>query len=285
MVDISQEELDDLSLACQRLWQLDENRLVHSKDYLLNIGEGKYFYQEGDAAPEKLFQGVKQYIWQKQSFLIFYHLLDNYERQTGRTEVVTRREMQEMQDFLNAILETPVMKYTHRYLCLKGLASEDVEQFRNELYRVWFKLYRRDANYDSCGFEHVFVGEEDDGKIKGLHNWIQMYVEESKGKLDYMGFIKPRRRRGRDGEWSEDPDPSEHLLTVQFGWNGEIKDVSSVFIGTSPEFEIALYTLCFLAGEEENMVELDGHRVNIKAFGIPSRHGRMVASVFPKILD
>ena len=30
------------------------------------------------------------------------------------------------------------------------------------------------------GFEHVFVGEESRGKITGLHNWIQYYIEEKK---------------------------------------------------------------------------------------------------------
>lgn len=32
----------------------------------------------------------------------------------------------------------------------------------------------------------------------------------------------------------------------QFEWNGELKDISSSFVGVSPEFEFALYTLVFL---------------------------------------
>ena len=41
-------------------------------------------------------------------------------------------------------------------------------------------LYRRKVENDSSGFEHVFVGEEKDGVIVGLHNWIQLYLEEKK---------------------------------------------------------------------------------------------------------
>lgn len=35
-------------------------------------------------------------------------------------------------------------------------------------------------------------------------------------------------------------------LPAQFEWNGELKDISSSFVGVSPEFEMALYTLLFL---------------------------------------
>ena len=48
----------------------------------------------------------------------------------------------------------------------------------NLLDTLWFALYRRATNNDSCGFEHVFVGEERDKKIMGMHNWLQLYVEE-----------------------------------------------------------------------------------------------------------
>ena len=33
------------------------------------------------------------------------------------------------------------------------------------------------------------------------------------------------------------------MVSVQFSWGAEVKDVSSIWIGTSPEFELALYTL------------------------------------------
>lgn len=36
-VEPSTEELDDLSSACTRLWELDENRLVAGQDYHMNL--------------------------------------------------------------------------------------------------------------------------------------------------------------------------------------------------------------------------------------------------------
>jgi poly(U)-specific endoribonuclease len=34
---------------------------------------------------------------------------------------------------------------------------------------------------------------------------------------------------------------------VKYTWNGKLKRSGSIFIGTSPEFEMALYTVCLLA--------------------------------------
>jgi poly(U)-specific endoribonuclease len=58
-------------------------------------------------------------------------------------------------------------------------------------------------------------------------------------------------------------------------WKGFLKPVSTSFIGVSPEFELALYTLCFLAGGEETPCLLGGeHDVVVRCHKI----GRCVAS-------
>lgn len=49
--------------------------------------------------------------------------------------------------------------------------------------------------------------------------------------------------RGRNAREYEHTGPGERLVSVQFAWGAEVKDVSSIWVGTSPEFELALYTL------------------------------------------
>jgi poly(U)-specific endoribonuclease len=61
--------------------------------------------------------------------------------------------------------------------------------------------------------------------------------------------------------------------TVFAGWWGQTKAVSSIFMGSTPEFELALYTMCFLGGNEENVVWLDDFQVLIKAYRIRSNKG------------
>ena len=70
------------------------------------------------------------------------------------------------------------------------------------------------------------------------------------------------------------------LLTIQFNWKGDVKPIGSSFIGTSPEFEVALYTVCFLAGGgEEVHVELDDYDVIIKIH----RMGKYLGSCYPNV--
>lgn len=73
------------------------------------------------------------------------------------------------------------------------------------------------------------------------------------------------------------PDSETQLLTLQFEWNGILKSVSSTLVGVSPEFEIALYTLCFYVGGEDNHIQLGPYSVNIKCY----RFGDRIGSVFP----
>ena len=68
-----------------------------------------------------------------------------------------------------------------------------MSSFRETLTELWFNLYSRSssgpAGGDSSGFEHVFVGEEKSTTISGFHNWIQFYLEEKAGRLDYKGYV------------------------------------------------------------------------------------------------
>lgn len=66
------------------------------------------------------------------------------------------------------------------------------------------------------------------------------------------------------------------------GVQGEVKDVSTMFVGTSPEFELALYSMCFFGGEEVNSVRCGEYALDIKAYRWNCHDGSdKVATVFP----
>ncbi|CAA0838076.1 Unknown protein [Striga hermonthica] len=245
----SQRELSDLSEALNRLWELDGNRLVPGKDYEIDCGEGKKVYQKEDMAEGSLFSWLNEEIFRRPTYSRFCCLLDNYNPHQGYKEVVTSEERQEEEAFIEEISRTSPIKYLYKYLLAKGIVSGNYQEFKSKMLSLWFDLCGRGGTSScSSAFEHVFVGEIKRGEqeVSGFHNWIQ-------------------------------PDSETQLLTIQFEWNGVLKSVSSTLIGVSPEFEIAIYTLCFYLGGEDNHVQLGPYPVNIKCY----RLGNKIGSAFP----
>ncbi|CAN6587561.1 unnamed protein product [Malus baccata var. baccata] len=273
-IEPSGEELSDLSKACNKLWELDLNRLVPGKDYEIDCGGGKKVHQREDLAEGSLFTWLSEDIFRRPTLSRFCSLLDNYNPNAGCKEVITSEEKQEQAAFIEEISRTAPIKYLHKYLSRKGIVSESYQEFKRTLSTLWFDLYGRGGtSASSSAFEHVFVGEIKqcgEEEVSGLHNWLQFYLEEAKGRVDYQGYIFPRRR-------GQTPDSETQLLTIQFEWNGVLKAVSSTLVGVSPEFEIALYTLCFYMGGEDNRIELGPYQVNIKCYSF----GERIGSVFP----
>jgi len=292
-VTVKPEELSDLKKATRRLWALDVNRFTPGRDYAINLQNAKMMYNQLDVAKDPLFKGIsKEKFFSLRTYKAFYSLLDNYEHETGKAEDVTPEEEKENKEFINAICETPCIKYCHNYLVAKGLVSSNTEAWKSKLYDLWFKLYSRSKGLakDSSGFEHVFVGEISLGKVSGFHNWIQFFLEEKKGNVDYQGFITFERNN------SKVPPDHEQLITIQFTWHDSKgttvkKPVSSSFVGTSPEFEVALYTLCFLIdSHEDHLIEVGTsdhlYEVNIKCYRQHMGHAPdCIATCFPQNKD
>jgi poly(U)-specific endoribonuclease len=273
----------DISAAVQHLWNLDDNRLDPEADYTMNVQSGKKPFWKEDGANDPLFSAVDRACFQRPTYAAFIALLDNYSAETGVAEVVSDAERSEVSTFLNAVMETKPMQFCHQYCRAKdpnGVPSSS-QEFKGLLKKIWFDLYRREQTGDSSGFEHVFVGEVKNGEVSGFHNWIQFYLEEQKGGLDYRGYIKPRSQTDALA------DANDYLLSLQFSWHGVEKFVSTSFIGVSPEFELALYTMCFLVGEEENDVELNTGGAENDAYGLKIKCYKIardkVGTSFPEV--
>jgi hypothetical protein len=251
----------ELSKIFTELWRLDDNRLKPGTDYMIDLQGYTRPHQRRDRANEPLFSYVNPTILEKPTFKSFIALLDNYESSTGVREDVTREEIMENRNFIDQIMKTKVMNKAHEYLASCGKSDRDIWKFKHQLYDIWFKLYCRSKHVrvpDSSGFEHVFVGETSGKEVIGFHNWIQFYLQEQMGNVDYQGYI----RRGKQQITNDSP-----LLTVQFKWKSETKPIGSTFIGTSPEFEIALYTIAFLCCPEPHVdVIINGLYVTLTCY-------------------
>lgn len=225
-----------------------------------------------DAAPDLLFQHVNPEKLSAPTYTTFVALLNNYvinarlsEDHLGDNEV----EDAEISDFLNAIIDTDVMRNAADFIRKELVPDFDEPSLRAALLKMWFELYTNHFNniptaYVS-GFEHVMVGE---GKVKGdgiggYHSWIKFFLDEQSGRVDFRGF-------NYDGNFNRSSKASAnfpYVATVAMRWKqvdihgndvGELrKDLGGFFIGPSPELQLALGTVAMfesIAGRYKNSV-------------------------------
>uniref|UniRef100_A0A8C4T900 Uridylate-specific endoribonuclease n=1 Tax=Erpetoichthys calabaricus TaxID=27687 RepID=A0A8C4T900_ERPCA len=175
-------------------------------------------------------------LFTKPTYAALIKLLDNYNRMTGTAEHFTKEQVAEQEAFLKKVVtDTEIGRQLSTFLLAKGVYTSEAELIQ-DLQMMWFGLYSRNkGQLDSSGFEHVFVGEIKSSKVSGFHNWVQFYLLERRGQLNYYSH-------NFDGPWAGFPD----ILGMQFNWSGYFKEVGSAFIGSSPEFDFAIYSLCYI---------------------------------------
>lgn len=83
---------------------------------------------------------------------------------------------------------------------------------------------------------------------------------------------------------SQFPLQKGSILKLHYKWENLVKPVGSMFVGTSPELEMALYTLCFLARPDKKCpVSLGGKQFFITTHTFRYRGKNMIGSAFPEI--
>ncbi|KAM5179717.1 uridylate-specific endoribonuclease isoform 3-T3 [Mantella aurantiaca] len=272
--DISIEEIKTMS---EKLYQADVNKAAES-DIILNKQEiVQKDTTKDDLCEEPLYKYVNEDLFKKPTYAAFIKLLDNYDRKTGTDETYSPAEIKEQEHFLQEAMKTKLMKELYTFFHQKGLYTTEKE-FVDDLQKMWFELYSRSSGeQDSSGFEHVFVGEVKKGKVSGFHSWIRFYFLEKKGLLNYFSH-------NYDGPWTCYPD----VLGKQFHWDGYLKAVGSQFIGSSPEFDFAMYSLCFISRPGKKCkISMDGHEISIQTYEwTKTTYGngkRCIATAYPEV--
>uniref|UniRef100_A0A914WLP4 Endoribonuclease n=2 Tax=Plectus sambesii TaxID=2011161 RepID=A0A914WLP4_9BILA len=204
---------------------------------------------DADNARNSLFQHVDTSVLRKPTYEKFIALTDNYDKYTGNAEDETNAEKNEITSFLDAVLESTIWRKLYEFLHDKNHPyASDTATFRKWIAQLWFVRYSRaKGRLDTSGFEHIFMGEIKNNEISGMHNWVRFYLleKDSSQRFDYKGFLVQR---------------FNVMAAVKFSWGSEYKRSGSFLIGTSPEFDMALYTLCFLSrrGRSTCNIEING---------------------------
>ncbi|KAF4112362.1 hypothetical protein G5714_007157 [Onychostoma macrolepis] len=255
---VSDAEIKSLSEA---LYKLDHNRATASELVIdpQTLISSSQTGSGNDHSSRPLFKQVSSTLLSKPTYKALLNLLDNYRRVTGEAEDVPSQEVQEQDTFLQQTMNTDVGKELYNFLHSKGIYSSQ-SAFIQDLKMMWFGLYSRSSGkLDSSGFEHIFA------ERKGV--WFP--------QLNYYSH-------SFNGPWTTYPD----VLGMQFEWDGYFKEVGSALIGSSPEFDLAIYSLCYITRPGQKCyVSLGGKTLGIQTYTWDnSSYGdgkKYIASAYP----
>lgn len=243
----------------QQIWDSDSNRLS-SNEITLNTSGLRLVIRVNET---KLLANT---------FQAFTNLLDNYNHSIGVGEEYSEVELQEINNFLDAVLATKVMILAEKYLLENGKVEYRENSFRNILMELWFNPYSRSSKSnitDSSGFEHVMVGELKGTTVSGFHNWLQFYREEKAGRLRFINMtviVEP------------------NITGVTFAWNGGTKTMGTFFLGNSPELDMSLYTICALMFPNGLCkFRLHGNSLSLQTYDIAHKAGNQIGTAYPTV--
>lgn len=233
-------------------------------------------YSLQDDAPQKLLTVDEDKLYQVATVDKMRTLFNNYELDTSVNEHSTALEKNEETDFIDEMLKTNVMRTLMLFLQGKDVVTSDPKTHKELLKTIWFTMYSRgQGRIGSSGFEHVFLAENKNSTIIGLHNWIYMYEMEKAGRVDYKGWIRKLDLGGSKGT----------VVKLRFAYDNLNKPVNGIFIGTTPELEIALYTLCFATYPDKDcLVSSNGNEFKIRTYTFRYRGKTVIGSAYPEVL-
>uniref|UniRef100_A0A3Q4HL10 Uridylate-specific endoribonuclease n=1 Tax=Neolamprologus brichardi TaxID=32507 RepID=A0A3Q4HL10_NEOBR len=246
----------EIKSISERLYSLDSNK-ASASDLVIDpqaLVPDSQTSSETDRS-SKLFSYLNENaLFSKPTYAALLSVLDNYNRMTGQAENFSSQQLAEQDKFVRETMSnTQLGQELFAFLYNKIYKSE--EDFIQDLKMMWFGLYSRNNNQlDSSGFEHIFA-EIKKGKVSGFHNWIQFYLLEKSGKLNYYSH-------SFNGPWTTFPD----VLGMQFMWDGYYKQVGSAVIGCSPEFDFAIYSLCYITRPGKCHLSVGGNTLIIQTY-------------------
>uniref|UniRef100_H3B059 Uridylate-specific endoribonuclease n=1 Tax=Latimeria chalumnae TaxID=7897 RepID=H3B059_LATCH len=230
-----------------------------------------------DYAPARLYTFVNEGVFfARPTFAAFISLLNNYHQKTGEAEVFSNEQFAEQDTFLSEIMKTPIMQEFYNFLHSKSRLMRE-QEYTDAFFPLWFHFYHRGScEGHSSIIKNLFsTGEIKKGKVSSFHNWIRFYLLEKSGSLNYYSH-------NFEGPWPGYPE----MLGMQFNWNGYFKEVGSEFIGSSPEYDFAMYTLCFLAKPDKLCkVSVNGYQMGIQTYtwtkSVYGNGKKYVATAYP----
>lgn len=202
-----------------------------------------------DEAPGPLFL-VQPELLDYPSIYVTRNLYDNYEFDSAKKENRTIEIRKEENLLLDTFLDTSVVTRAMQWLVDQRFIDPDDFERKDTLRHVWFTVF----DGTTSGFERVFAAEKyGNASILGVQDWLYFEDQEAKNRINYLGYVDQLKL-----------SDTASLLKLNFEMDGVIRPNATIFVGTLPELEMSLYTICFYARPNNVCpVSLGGVKFNV----------------------
>ncbi|XP_031775682.1 uncharacterized protein LOC100864928 [Apis florea] len=201
-----------------------------------------------DEAKESLFE-IESNLLDYPSIYVTRSLYDSYEYDFRKKLNRTLETRKQENILIDVFLNTNEMTIAMQWLADHGFIDPDDFERKDVLRRIWFTIF----SGSTCGFERVFASENYGTTVIGIQDWIYFDYLESLKRINYMGYVDKL-----------DFGNIASLVKLNFQIDGIVRSNVTIFVGTLPELEMALYTICFYA-RSNNLcpVSFNGTKFNI----------------------
>ncbi|XP_063973601.1 endoribonuclease CG2145-like isoform X2 [Diachasmimorpha longicaudata] len=164
---------------------------------------------------------------------VLKNMFDNYQINSTLKESSTSEIKRQENLLLDTFLNTDVMLTAMKWLASKYYIEPDDFEMKDTLRHMW--LTKIDGA--TSGFERIFLAELYPGpSFIGAQNWIYFASKEPSREINYMGYTEERALAEK-----------AMLLKINVKMGDAVKQNVTMLVGTSPELEMSLYTVCFYA--------------------------------------
>lgn len=286
----------------QQIWDADQmgNGIpALTLDALKDENRGYVVVDEtGDNNPDHVvFPEVKIPESKFKTYQLCEKLLNNYALNQTTSEDNTPEELEEVQEFLNAILDSKPMQVAKDYV--EQQIGQEIFTYRwyQILYDIWFRQFDSGRNQDLSGFEHVIVGEQKGGKVQGYHFWYKYYLDDIIGFLGSDDIVYTGTRYDGPNRPTGPLTPQGKLVpevvTLAYKWEAYdyetrarrplYKPIGGFWVGCSIEGLMALGTVRFLPqARAPKEALINGAKYALKVFRSPDNQS--MRTFYPQFL-